>query len=126
MCLGLQDLGIHPAEERAAALAHNTTHGFITVQRQVEEGGKTHVKTVKLPIGSVRASLGSLSTFEDVYALVKFLKETYVDQHGVAGDREGQVRIHGAPGMVNGVDTVPDFLLHNISVQDYWNAQCGA
>lgn len=33
---------------------------------------------VQLPTGSIRASLGSLSRFEDVYALVQFLRDTYL------------------------------------------------
>jgi molybdenum cofactor sulfurtransferase len=33
---------------------------------------------VDLPLGSLRASFGWASTFEDCYALVKFIKDTYV------------------------------------------------
>jgi molybdenum cofactor sulfurtransferase len=108
----LKDLGIQPQEERAAALAHNTTHGFITVLRKTQEGGKTKVEPVELPIGSVRASLGALSTFEDVYALVKFLQERYVDREDVRVLRSGHERRESG--------------LHNATVQDYWNAKCGA
>jgi len=32
---------------------------------------------VQLPVGSVRVSLGYLSTFEDVYAFVRFLRKNY-------------------------------------------------
>ena len=34
--------------------------------------------SVRLPAGSVRASLGYLSTFEDAYALVAFLAGAYL------------------------------------------------
>jgi selenocysteine lyase/cysteine desulfurase len=37
--------------------------------------------TVRLPNGSVRASLGYMSRFEDVYALVDWLYKRYVLQH---------------------------------------------
>ena len=40
---------------------------------------------VKIPNGSVRASLGYLSTFEDVYALVDFLYTNYVVPGAAAG-----------------------------------------
>lgn len=47
------------------------------MRRGGEGGGK--LMPVVLPTGSVRASLGSLSTFEDVYALVAFLGGTYLE-----------------------------------------------
>lgn len=62
---------------RAASLAHNMSGSFITVMRQGP--GDAAPRPVQLPTGSVRASLGSLSTFEDVWALVDFLRATYVD-----------------------------------------------
>ena len=43
------------------------------------EGDPGRLAPVVLPTGSVRASLGSLSTFEDVYALVAFLANTYTE-----------------------------------------------
>ena len=33
----------------------------------------------KLPLGSLRASLGYMSRFEDAWALVDFLRRTYTD-----------------------------------------------
>jgi len=36
------------------------------------------LKWVKVPLGSVRASLGHMSTFEDVEAFCQFLEATYV------------------------------------------------
>lgn len=71
----LFDLGIHPEEERARALAGDLDKPYIKVMRRDPDTGKD--VAVQLPTGSVRASLGSLSTFEDVYALVAFLQETY-------------------------------------------------
>jgi selenocysteine lyase/cysteine desulfurase len=35
--------------------------------------------SVELPIGTIRASLGYLSTFEDCYALIGFLESTFKD-----------------------------------------------
>lgn len=45
------------------------------------EGGGVHhqLVPVPLPVGSVRASLGALSTFEDCFALVRFLGTTFLD-----------------------------------------------
>lgn len=44
------------------------------------EGSDAHqLVPVPLPVGSVRASLGALSTFEDCYALVRFLGNTFMD-----------------------------------------------
>jgi hypothetical protein len=43
-------------------------------------GGVHHqLVPVPLPVGSVRASLGALSTFEDCFALVRFLGTTFRD-----------------------------------------------
>jgi hypothetical protein len=45
-----------------------------------EAGSGAHqLVPVPLPVGSVRASLGALSTFEDCYALVRFLGTTFKD-----------------------------------------------
>lgn len=41
------------------------------------------MKWVKKPLGSVRVSLGYMSTFEDVEAFCQFMEKTYVDR--VAG-----------------------------------------
>lgn len=68
-----------PVQDQARILNHtDISSGFISVLRPDPVGSRHHV-TVKLPIGSVRASLGYLSTFEDVYALVDFLS-TYRQQ----------------------------------------------
>jgi hypothetical protein len=37
------------------------------------------MRMVDVPLGSVRASLGYFSTFEDCYALVKFIETRYKD-----------------------------------------------
>ncbi len=65
----------HPTptpQERARALAGDLDKPFITVMRPAPDCGGP-LRPVQLPTGSVRASLGSLSTFEDVYALATFL-----------------------------------------------------
>jgi selenocysteine lyase/cysteine desulfurase len=62
------------SQERHRALSGDLDKPFITVMRP---GGNGKLRPVILPTGSVRASLGSLSTFEDVYALVAFLRDTY-------------------------------------------------
>lgn len=41
------------------------------------------MKWVKKPLGSVRVSLGYMSTFEDVEAFCRFMEKTYIDR--VAG-----------------------------------------
>jgi hypothetical protein len=100
-------------QERAAALAHNASRGFITVLRR-KQGSK--LEPVQLPIGSVRASLGALSTFEDVYALVKFLQDTYVDKDPPEVlYKQGQAAGGGAGSWYS-----------NLTVQEHWNAECGA
>lgn len=38
---------------------------------------------VQIPTGSVRVSLGYLSTFEDVYAFVQFVRHTFADERAV-------------------------------------------
>jgi selenocysteine lyase/cysteine desulfurase len=42
--------------------------------------GGPHMRMVDVPLGSVRASLGYFSTFEDCYALVKFIETNYKDK----------------------------------------------
>jgi len=44
-----------------------------------EGSGPHQLVPVPLPVGSVRASLGALSTFEDCYAFVRFLGTTFKD-----------------------------------------------
>ncbi|KAI8471068.1 MAG: pyridoxal phosphate-dependent transferase [Monoraphidium minutum] len=69
-------LGIRPEEARARALEGAARGGelapFIYVTRPAPGGGGAAV--VRLAAGAVRASLGPLSTFEDVCALIQFLK----------------------------------------------------
>jgi len=65
-------------QERQRAIAGDLDKPYITVMRpNGAEDGK--LQPVQLPTGSVRASLGSLSTFEDVYALTAFLTATYLE-----------------------------------------------
>eukprot|EP00192_Tetraselmis_astigmatica_P006998 CAMPEP_0117665662 /NCGR_PEP_ID=MMETSP0804-20121206/9940_1 /TAXON_ID=1074897 /ORGANISM="Tetraselmis astigmatica, Strain CCMP880" /LENGTH=786 /DNA_ID=CAMNT_0005473111 /DNA_START=68 /DNA_END=2428 /DNA_ORIENTATION=- len=42
--------------------------------------GEVAMKWIKVPLGSIRVSLGYMSTFEDVYALVTWLEERYKDR----------------------------------------------
>lgn len=69
-------------QARARALERSQTGkatSFITVTRTVQEGPrKGQGVPVTLPTGSVRASLGPLSTFEDVHAFVEFLRTIYL------------------------------------------------
>lgn len=68
------------------------------------DGGKKRL--VKLPLGSLRASLGYMSRFEDAYALVSFLRRHYTDRavddytgedikaaEGASGSEEGVLRL---------------------------------
>jgi hypothetical protein len=67
-----------------------------------------------------------LSTFEDVYALVRFLHDTYVDKdppdvdavYGLlqAGGGSGSAVLGGAGSRA----------YSNMTVQEYWNTKCGA
>jgi hypothetical protein len=66
-------------QERGRALAGGLDKPFITVMRPTRDSKDGKLHPVQLPTGSVRASLGSLSTFEDVYALVTFLTHTYLE-----------------------------------------------
>jgi selenocysteine lyase/cysteine desulfurase len=54
------------------------SHGVASDGSHFTAGAKV---TVRLPNGSVRASLGYMSRFEDVYALVDWLYKRYVLQH---------------------------------------------
>jgi hypothetical protein len=63
------------AQQRQRILNNtDTSSGFLTVMRPDASG---ELRPVQLPVGSVRASLGYLSTFEDVYAFVRFLRKNY-------------------------------------------------
>lgn len=70
----LPNLGLTPEDERARAAAKHTGQ-LLTVTR----GGVP----VQLPTGSVRVSLGYLSTFEDVHAFAAFLAASFVDDKGM-------------------------------------------
>eukprot|EP00879_Flechtneria_rotunda_P008156 GHRR01008543.1.p2 GENE.GHRR01008543.1~~GHRR01008543.1.p2 ORF type:complete len:328 (+),score=138.53 GHRR01008543.1:2759-3742(+) len=52
-----------------------------------------HLVPVKLPLGSVRASLGALSTFEDCYNLVRFLVTSFKDFVVYERDLEAGVKM---------------------------------
>ncbi|KAF8057669.1 hypothetical protein HT031_006018 [Scenedesmus sp. PABB004] len=105
-------IGIKPAEERAATLSHNVSAlGFITVLRATGPGGA--LAPVELPTGSVRASLGALSTFEDVYALADFLGRTYLDRPDRETLTDAAARAHAAAR-------------RDAGGRAFWNAACGA
>lgn len=42
--------------------------------------GEVALKWIEVPLGSVRASLGYMSTFEDVYALAEWVERVYKDR----------------------------------------------
>lgn len=66
-------------------------------------GGDGHqLVPVPLPVGSVRASLGALSTFEDCYALVRFLGTTFKDFHVSSLDLIAGVKAVGGTGTDTG------------------------
>lgn len=69
-----------PQQQQQARILNNTdvSSGFLTVWRPAPDGSGKLVP-VQLPTGSVRASLGYLSTFEDVWAYVQFLRRNYKD-----------------------------------------------
>ncbi|KAF6265693.1 pyridoxal phosphate-dependent transferase [Scenedesmus sp. NREL 46B-D3] len=68
----LFNLGIKPEEERAVSITGtDCSSGFMVVQRPAKNDSSRLV-SVELPIGTIRASLGYLSTFEDCYALIDF------------------------------------------------------
>lgn len=60
---------------RPVATATSKAHGH----DDAADDHQHHLVPVPLPVGSVRASLGALSTFEDCYALVRFLATTFTD-----------------------------------------------
>lgn len=101
-------------QARAAALAHNTSSGFITVLRR-KSGDE--LEPVQLPIGSVRASLGALSTFEDVYALLKFLVNTYIDKVDATA-----LRLHDRTSRRQPASPASGA----VTLAEYWSAHCGA
>lgn len=53
-----------------------STWEWATVKRPGPDG---RPRSVRLPLGSLRASLGSMSRFEDAYALATFLERHYTD-----------------------------------------------
>lgn len=69
----------------AASAASPAPHDDISTSLPAEAADPTeaagqghhHLVPVPLPLGSVRASLGALSTFEDCYALVRFLVTSF-------------------------------------------------
>jgi selenocysteine lyase/cysteine desulfurase len=64
---------MRPAKDPAAAATANGSSSVIA----------TGLVPVQLPTGSVRVSLGYLSTFEDMHALLQFLHGTFRDDQGV-------------------------------------------
>lgn len=51
---------------------------------QLGHPAEVAMKWVKKPLGSVRVSLGYMSTFEDVEAFCQFMEKTYLDRAGSA------------------------------------------
>eukprot|EP00775_Hariotina_reticulata_P009006 gene9006-9179_t len=83
------DVDNRPEERRAAVLSKvDMSSGFFLANRTVAAaagqgapGPADHNMTVvvKLPTGSIRVSLGYLSTFEDCYAAARFILDEYRD-----------------------------------------------
>lgn len=72
----------------STAQEHSTTNNHpdsyhLEQQAAPESAERTELVPVKLPIGSVRVSLGYLSTFENVYAFVEFLLATFRDEKAI-------------------------------------------
>jgi molybdenum cofactor sulfurtransferase len=65
----VSDSDIIPALKNSALLGHP---------------GEVAMRWVKKPLGSVRVSLGYMSTFEDVEAFCQFLEKTYIDRKAPA------------------------------------------
>jgi hypothetical protein len=66
-------------QERTVSITGtDCSSGFMKVQRPAKNDSSQLVP-VEVPIGTIRASLGYLSTFEDCYALVDFLEITFKD-----------------------------------------------
>lgn len=59
-----------------------TMHGAV---QSIDGGDGRRVRLVDVPLGSVRASLGYFSTWEDCYALVRFIEQRYKDQEDEPG-----------------------------------------
>uniref|UniRef100_A0A383VTC1 Aminotransferase class V domain-containing protein n=1 Tax=Tetradesmus obliquus TaxID=3088 RepID=A0A383VTC1_TETOB len=84
----LPNLGITPEEERSRA-ASNHRGQLLTVLRPAKaaaaaDGSRdSGMVPVQLPTGSIRVSLGYLSTFEDMHAVLRFLHGKFVDDRGV-------------------------------------------
>lgn len=75
-------MGFSPNSGSLSMAQHTTAHASTDMDTEdaAAEGGVAHqLVPVPLPVGSVRASLGALSTFEDCYALVRFLGTTFKD-----------------------------------------------
>lgn len=84
-----------PCLQKRASILNKTdvSSGFLTVWRPAA-GDPGQLRQVQLPVGSVRVSLGYLSTFEDVYAFVHFLKHNYLDRTpGAAAAATTPVRV---------------------------------
>ncbi|KAF5842717.1 pyridoxal phosphate-dependent transferase [Dunaliella salina] len=60
------------SSEHLAALANSTI--------RLGHPAEIAMKWINVPLGSVRVSLGYMSTFEDSYALVDFIRTTYFDR----------------------------------------------
>eukprot|EP00983_Pelagomonas_calceolata_P049341 1141470-Pelagomonas_calceolata.AAC.6 len=66
------------SSEHLAALANSTI--------QLGHPAEIALKWINVPLGSVRVSLGYMSTFEDSYALVDFIRTNYFDRQLIAVD----------------------------------------
>ncbi|WIA34679.1 hypothetical protein OEZ86_012993 [Tetradesmus obliquus] len=110
------NLGIQPEEERTVSITGtDCSSGFMEVQRPAKNDSSRLV-SVELPIGTIRASLGYLSTFEDCYALIDFLESTFkdgrtvVDMSEQGSSRRSSINSEGTANGDRGPNTVQDGL----------------
>lgn len=67
------------AEGEGASLGWFSSAAY-TIHSKQTHNKHTNTQQVDVPLGSVRASLGWFSTWEDCYALVKFIEGRYKDK----------------------------------------------
>lgn len=88
--LGVRDEEVRDAAERAQG--NFSDWEWAWVERRADEAGafphggtaqlpgRPHARLVRLPLGSLRASLGYMARYEDAKALVDFLRAHYTDR----------------------------------------------
>lgn len=64
----------------AALSSRDLLQGLATTSVDLGHPAEVASQWVEVPLGSVRASLGYMSTWEDAYALVNFIQSNYRDR----------------------------------------------